>query len=126
MVFEQHNGLLIKLSCELHGFLAVNELAPLLLWGRRVRVLKETHLELSPEQSGHGSVDNRDIQLTGLDELGDLLIVAVSLLVFSVVWNLDFVSTYKEPPPISTSVPAVRICVVTDSISIGLLSHSLK
>lgn len=79
VVFQEHDGLLVKVSGQLLGCSIVNQASPFAFGGSRIRVLKETHLELDAEQSGHSGVDSRNIQLARLDQLGDLLEVAVRM-----------------------------------------------
>ena len=50
---------------------------PLVLRRSRVWVLKEAHFELDPEQPRDRRVDNVDIELAGLDKLGNFLEVAI-------------------------------------------------
>ena len=125
VVLKQNDRLFIQVSCKFHSFGAVDQRTPLVLRCSGVRVLKETHFKLGPKQPSDSSVNDRNIELAGLDKLGDLLKVAVRQLV-SIAVSFDFNGAYNEPPPISTSVPAFSSCVVTASMSIGSLSQSLK
>lgn len=85
MVLEENDGLTVELAGNLHGFRAVNEVRPFILQGSRVGVLEETHGEFGAEQSRDGSVNRLNIELSGLDQLWDLLEVAVGLSVPVVV-----------------------------------------
>lgn len=77
VVLEQDDGLLVDGSRELDCLRAVDQLVPFGLRSGWVGVLEEAHFELGSENSGDGGVDDLDVQLAGLDELGDLLVVAM-------------------------------------------------
>lgn len=84
VVLQKHNGLLVQVPSNLLGCSIVNQAAPLAFWCRRVWVLKEAHLKLDAQESGNGSVDSCNIELARLDQLGDLLEVAVEVLAYSI------------------------------------------
>jgi hypothetical protein len=79
VVFQQNNGLLVQLSSELDGFLAVDELVPLRLGSGGIGVFKEAHLELRSQQSRDCGVDSFDIKLAGLDQFRDLPEIALHM-----------------------------------------------
>lgn len=76
VVLKQNDRFLVQVSCDLHSLGAVNERTPLVPRRSRVWVLEETHFELDPEQPGHSSIHNVNIELARLDKLGNLLEVA--------------------------------------------------
>lgn len=61
MVLQEHNRLLVQLSCQLNCLGAVDQILPLGFRGSRIRFLKQPHLEFDAKHSRHSSVDSRDI-----------------------------------------------------------------
>ena len=77
MILKQNDRLLIQVSCDLHSLWAIDELTPLVLGCSRVWVLKKTHFKLDTQQPSDSSVNDRNIELAGLDKLGNLLEVTI-------------------------------------------------
>lgn len=90
VVLKKHNRLAIQLARKIDRLLAVDQLLPLLLGGSKVRVLEETLGELCAEETGDGGIDDFNVELSGFDEGGDLLEVAIhaSLLVWLYIWGV--------------------------------------
>lgn len=80
MILQQDNRLLIQIPCKLLSLGAVQNVGPLALWCDSIRILKQTHLELGPEKSGHGGVHEVNAEFSGLDHLWNFLEVATWLL----------------------------------------------
>ena len=80
MVLQEHNRLLVQLSCQLNCLGAVDQILPLGFRGSRIRLLKQPHLKFDAEHSRHCCVDSRNVQFPRFYQLWNFLEVARDLL----------------------------------------------
>lgn len=57
----------------------MDEVLPLILGSPRVWILKETHFKFGSQYSSHRGINGLNIELPGVDQVGDLLEVAAAV-----------------------------------------------